>query len=260
MPWTDVRAGSSLKRRLAARETVLGSFVRMACPESVEVCGHAGFDFVVIDLEHSPMGDDEATSLVRTAEAVGVPALLRVPDDSAARIGRLLESGAAGIHVPQVRDLAHAQASIQAAKYAPSGIRGLATNRASGYGLRMSLDEYVVAANEAGLVVLQVETAGALEQVEQIAALPGCDVVFLGLTDLSLDLGITGAYDHPKLIESIERARAAAEAAGVTLGAPATSLAMARNLREHGVRYVTTNDLRLLTDAAASMCREFAAS
>lgn len=260
MRWSDVRDGTDLRRRLTAGETVLGSFVRMPCAESLEVCAHAGFDFVVIDLEHTPMGDDVAAGLVRAAEAVGIAALLRVPDDNGARIGRLLESGAVGVHIPQVRDLDHAQESIRATKYAPAGSRGLATNRGSGYGLRMSLEQYVQAANREGLVVLQIETAQALDQVEQIAALPGCDVIFLGLTDLSLDLGVTGAYDDPLLVAALARARAAAEAAGVALGAPAASLAMARELRAQGVRYITSNDIRLLTDAATAMCQEFAAS
>ena len=231
---------------------MLGSFVRLGCAEVVEVCAHAGFDFVVVDTEHSPMGDDVAANLVRAADAAGIPAFLRAVDTQPERLGRLLECAPLGVHLPQIRNADHAAQAIRASKYAPDGVRGLATGRGSGFGLRMSLEQYVEAANQEGLVVLQIETAGALEEIDRIARLPGCDVIFLGLTDLSLDLGVPGDYSHPSIERALAKARVAAEEAGVALGAPAASLDMARSLCERGVRYVTNNDIRLLTDAAVA--------
>ena len=250
--WRDPRDGNPVKRRLAAGETVFGSFVRLGCPEAVEVCAHAGFDFVVVDTEHSPMGDDLVANLVRTADATGIPAFVRAVDSQPERLGRLLECAPLGVHLPQIRSSDEAADAIRACKYAPEGIRGLATGRGSGFGLRMGLEQYVEAANQEGLVVLQVETAAALEDADRIAQLAGCDVIFLGLTDLTLDLGIPGEYAHPWIERALAKAREAAETAGVALGAPAASLNMARSLCEQGVRYVTSNDIRLLTDAAVT--------
>ena len=252
MNWRDPRDGNPVRRRLVAGEVVVGSFVRLGCAESVEVCAHAGFDFVVVDTEHSPLSDDVAANLVRAADAAGIPALIRSVDTQPERLGRLLECAPLGVHLPQIRDADHAAQAIGATKYAPEGTRGLATGRGSGFGLRLSLEQYVEAANQEGLVVLQIETADALEEIDRIARLPGCDVIFLGLTDLTLDLGIAGDYAHPSIEQALDKARSAAEEAGVALGAPAASLDMARALCRQGVRYVTSNDIRLLTDAAVA--------
>jgi 2-keto-3-deoxy-L-rhamnonate aldolase RhmA len=249
-----------LKQRLAAGEPLLGTFIRMPCAESLEACLFAGFDFVVVDGEHTPISDSVYASQVRAAEAVGGSALIRLPNSDPALLGRALESGAAGVHIPQVQDPEQARAAISAAKYAPEGVRGLSTNRGSGYGLRMSLDRYVASANRDGIVVLQIETASAIAQIEAIIAEPGCDVAFIRLTDLSLDLGVPGDYHHPLILDALEKARVAADSAGVVLGAPAASLEMAAWLVSLGVRYVTSNDIRLLTDAAVSMRAGFDAA
>jgi 4-hydroxy-2-oxoheptanedioate aldolase len=250
--WRDPRGDNPVRQRLAAGESVVGSFVRLGCAESVEVCAHAGFDFVVVDTEHSPLGDDVVANLVRAADAAGIPALVRSVDTQPERLGRLLECAPVGVHLPQIRDVDHAAQAISATKYAPEGTRGLATGRGSGFGLRMNLEQYVETANQEGMVVLQVETADALDEIDRIARLPGCDVIFLGLTDLTVDLGIAGDYTHPSIERALAKARSAAEDAGVALGAPAASLDMARSLRQQGVRYVTSNDIRLLSDAAVA--------
>lgn len=250
----------SLKSRLGSGESVLGAFVRIPSAEPLEVCLQAGFDFVVIDGEHTPLSDDVYASQVRAAEAVGGTALIRVPNAEPALLGRALETGAAGVHIPQVRDARHARDAIAATKYAPNGTRGLSTNRGSGYGMRMQLSDYVAAANRDGLVVLQIETADAIRGIDAIAREPGCDVVFIGLTDLSLDLGVPGNYRHPRILEALEVARRAADRAGATLGAPAASLEMARWLLTLGVRYITSNDVRLLTEAALAMRAGFDAA
>ncbi len=206
MTWTDIRDGNPLKRRLQDGEALLGCFVRIPAPEVTEICAAAGFDFVVIDLEHGLMTGERAADLVRAAESAGIPALVRVPSHDPPTIARLLETGPAGLHVPQIRSAAEAEAAVRSSRYPPDGIRGLSTARRAGYGGRMSLAEYVRASLEWLLVVVQVEDRSGLDEVEAIAAVEGVDAVFIGLTDLSQDLGVPGSYDDPALRHAVDRA------------------------------------------------------
>src|SRR5437588_2895723 len=187
MAWTDIRDGNPLKPRLRGGETLLGCFQRIPAPEITELAAAAGFDFVVIDLEHTPASEERAAGLIRTAEAAGIPALVRVADHDPAAIGRLLDAGAAGLHLPQVASAAEAEAAVRATRYPPRGSRGLAAPRQAGYGARMSLAEFVRASEEWPLIVVQVESRSGLDELEAIAAVEGVDVVFIGLTDLSQD-------------------------------------------------------------------------
>lgn len=254
--WFDIRQGNPLKRKLRDGELVLGSFVRIPASEAVEVCGHCGFDCVVIDTEHTPVDAQVPAALVRAAEACGVPPLVRLHDSQPENIARMLETGAVGLHVPQIRSASHAETVVTAALYPPLGSRGLATNRLSGYGLRGPLTDFVSAMNQELVMVLQVESAEALAEIEAIASTPSCDVIFIGLTDLSIDLGITADYGHPRLRQALARAKQAADGAGIALGAPAASLQMAGELIAQGVTYITSNDIRLLSNAG----REFVSS
>lgn len=253
MQWTDIRAGNPLKRRLRDGETLVGCFQRIAAPDVTELCAAAGFDFVVVDLEHALISEVRVADLVRAAEAAGILALVRVPNHDPAPIGRLLEAGAAGIHVPQVSSAAEAETAVRATRHSPEGMRGLATARQAGYGARMSLAEYVAASAEWPLVVVQVESRAGLANVEAIALVPGVDVVFIGLTDLSQDLGVPGEYDHPALREAVDRAFETIRACGKVAAVPVTGAAMAADYLGRGATYLTTSDTRLLLDASRAL-------
>jgi 4-hydroxy-2-oxoheptanedioate aldolase len=253
MPGTDIRAGNPLKRRLQDGETLVGCFQRIAAPDVTELCAAAGFDFVVVDLEHALISESRVADLVRAAEASGILALVRVPSHEPAPIGRLLEVGAAGIHVPQVGSAGEAEAAVHATLFAPNGMRGLATARQAGYGARMSLAEYVAASETWPLVVVQVESRSGLASVEAIARVPGVDVVFIGLTDLSQDLGVPGDYDHPALRDAVDRALETLRGCGKPAAVPVTGAAMAEDYVARGVTYLTTSDTRLLLDASRAL-------
>jgi 4-hydroxy-2-oxoheptanedioate aldolase len=250
MPWTDIRDGNPLKRRLHGGETLVGCFQRIAAPDVTDLCAAAGFDFVVVDLEHALVSEARVADLVRAAEAAGILALVRVPNHDPGPIGRLLEAGAAGIHVPQVSSAGEAETAVRATRHAPEGMRGLATARQAGYGARMSLAEYVAASTDWALVVVQVESRAGLASVEAIARVPGVDVVFIGLTDLSQDLGVPGEYDHPSLREAVDRAFETIRGCGKAAAVPVTGAAMAADYLGRGATYLTTSDTRLLLDAS----------
>lgn len=250
MPAIDIREGNPLKRRLQGGQTLLGCFQRIAAPDVPELCAAAGFDFVVIDLEHALIPEDRVADLVRAAEAVGIPAVVRVPSRDPGPIGRLLEIGAAGIQVAQVSSSRQAEEIVRATRHAPEGMRGLATSRQTGYGASMSLAEYVAASNEWPLVVVQVEDRSGLASVEDIARVPGVDAVFIGLTDLSQDLGTPGDYDHPDLTAAVDHAFELIRACGKAAAVPVTGAAMGEAFVRRGARFVTTSDTRLLLDAS----------
>lgn len=246
---------NSVKARLSDGGEVIGSFVRIMAPEVAELLAFAGFDFVVADGEHALAHDGAIGAVVRAANAAGIPAFVRPPSCEPSVTGRLLESGATGIHLPQVGGPEEASDAIGSVRYPPLGQRGLATGRLGGYGLTMSLPDYVATVNRELLVVCQLDSRVALEHVEEIAGLPGLDVLFIGLTDLTLDLGIPGQYEHPEIVAAVAAARAAAESAGVALGVPVTDVDMLERLRSAGARYFTANDVRLLGAAASEFVR-----
>ncbi len=260
MGWTDIRDGNPLKRRLQDGEALLGCFQRIPAPEVTELCAAAGFDFVVADLEHGLMTEQRAADLVRAAEAAGIPALIRVPSHDPPTIGRLLETGPAGLHVPQVRSAVEAEAVVRATRYPPDGQRGLSTPRQAGYGGRMSLAEYVGASLEWLLVVVQVESRTGLDEIEAIAAVEGVDAVFIGLTDLSQDLGVPGAYDDPALREAVDRAFRLVKARGKVAAVPVTGRTMAEDYLARGATYLTANDTRLLLASGRAFVEELRAS
>ena len=155
-----------------------------------------GFDFLVLDGEHGTMKPADCENMVRGADVRGVPALVRVPANEAPVILRFMDTGALGVHVDRL-SAEDADRAVRAVKYGPRGGRGLTGVRAAAYGQRGPLAEYVERANAETLVVVQIETRAALEQVTAIAAVDGVDIVFVGPTDLSHSLGVPGQTSPP---------------------------------------------------------------
>ena len=241
-----------VKDKLSRGEEVFGCFVRAVQPEVAEVLVFAGFDFVVVDDEHAMADERSIAATVRSIEAASGTAFVRSRTSTEAEAGRLLETGAIGIHLPQVDGPELARQALAAVRYPPAGARGLATSRRGGYGLTMSLKEYVERANSELLVIAQIESVQAIREVAEIASLPGLNVLFVGLTDLTADLGIPGDYYNPRVTEALARVGQVSERAGIVLGVPVTDSDMLQRMREFGARYFVANDLRLLGTAAQS--------
>ena len=244
MAWTDIRDGNPLKRALAAGEVAVGSFVRIPSAESVEVCAAAGCDFVVIDTEHAALPDDGA-ALVRAADAAGTVSIVRTVGTSREIITRALDTGAGGVQIPQLRSVAQAEAAIAATRYL-GGTRGTASNRRSGFGLRIPVAEYVRAADAHTVVVLQVEDRSGLDAADEIGLMPGYDVLFAGVSDLAVALGVPGDWDNPVFTKALERIRDAALAGGKVFGVPVGSVPLAARYMEMGARFIATGDLGML--------------
>jgi len=213
----------SIRQRVLSGELMVGTWLNLGSSLTAEIAGRAGFDWVLVDLEHGA-GDHE--SLVHQLQAVeGTPAaaLVRIACNEPARFKRVLDLGASGIVVPWVTTAAEAAQAVAAMRYPPQGIRGVAKlNRANGFG--EGFEHYLATANEELLTVVQIETEPTLERVGEIAAVDGVDVLFVGPLDLSVSLGIPQQFDHPSfrvaLAKVVSAARAAGKAAGILLARP----------------------------------------
>jgi 4-hydroxy-2-oxoheptanedioate aldolase len=194
---------------------VRGLFVKLPTTDVVDLVAEAGFDFVVVDLEHSQLADVEAFRLLRHALTRGFPALARIPAVDGGLVNRLLEAGAAGIHASTVRRAAEVRELREAMQYAPAGRRSVSlAHPGAGYGVR-SLAEYLAEQRaRPPLLVAQIETAETDDPLDEIAS-AGADVLFVGATDLAVDV----ALDEERTRRRIDEVAAAAERAEIPLGA-----------------------------------------
>jgi len=194
----------------------VGTFMAIPHPVAVEVTAAAGVDFVCIDWEHAQIGRERIEDLVRAADVHGVPAMVRVPGHAPESIAAALDAGAAGVLVPRVSTAEQARTAVQATRYPPVGIRGVGPGRAAGYGYR--IPDYLAAANENLLLAIQVETAEGLANIEDIAAVDGIDVIFIGPGDLSVSIDAMGPAGAARLNEAIGTIAATTLRSGKTTG------------------------------------------
>ncbi len=194
-----------------------GCWINLFEPAIGELVGASGYQYALIDMEHSPATLDSALPMIRAVQLGGAKAIVRAPDKQTAWIGRLMDMGADGIMVPMVNTAAEAEALAQAAVYAPEGSRGMAAGivRATQYGVNTA--EYLQNYRDNFLLVVQIETREAVEQVEQIAAVPGVDCVFIGPYDLAGSLGHTGEPEHKDIRAAIRQISKSVKKAGKPL-------------------------------------------
>lgn len=252
MEWHDVRSGNEVKRRLQSGGNVAGAFVRIPAVEIVEMLAHAGSDFVILDTEHTPVGWETLAAMVLAADATGTVPIVRVPSGPRDLVSRALDTGAHGIMVPQIEDAETASVAVTATRYGPGGSRGTAGTRRMGYGMKMGYPEYVAAANDSVLTLLQIETQAGVDSIESIVAIGGVDCIFIGLTDLSVSLGRPGEYRHPDVETAVDRVLSVCNGAGIPVGVPVSNAAMAAEYATRGVRLVAGSDMGMFGPAARS--------
>jgi len=240
----------NIRDRLTAGETLFGTFLGLGSALAAEACAAAGFDWLLVDLEHG--GGDERALLHQqlAAEARRVPMLARVESAERIRTGRLLDAGVAGVMFPRLETVEAVREAVRHLRYPPEGDRGVATyNRVYDFGLR---PEGLATANDGIAGVVQIESRRAVGVVAGIAAVPGVDVLFVGPRDLSTDLGCPGRFDHPDFVAALDQVLAAAKDAGIAAGILAGDAAQAAAYRDLGFRFVGVgSDASLLARAAA---------
>nr|CAD1821478.1 unnamed protein product [Ananas comosus var. bracteatus] len=195
----------SLKSRLAAGETLYGLFLLSSSPTLAEIAGLAGYDYVVVDLEHGPGAVGDALPCLRALAAARTPALVRLPEPSAAWAKKVLDLGPQGIMFPMVDSPRAAELAVSYCRFPPRGVRGSAHTvvRASAYGLD---DAYLARCEDELLIAVQVESAPAVDAIESIAAVDGVDVVQIGPRDLSASMGYLWDPSNRKVRDAVKDA------------------------------------------------------
>ena len=236
----------------------MGHWVSIPSPSVAEILSGVGMDWLLLDAEHGPSGDEAIEDLCRAMKGTGVVPLIRVAGNDPFLIKKALDRGAMGVICPLVNTEEEARAAVEACRYPPDGIRGVAGTRANAFG--SDLEEYFRRWNEEVLVVVQIETREALSNVESIAGVPGVDALFIGPNDLSANLGLFGQYDHPEFIEAVGRVLAAARNAGKASGYMAFSSGETLHCVDRGIQFIAAGtDARLLQKAAEDTYGEIAA-
>lgn len=185
---------AAFRKRLLAREQLVGCFIKTPHPTVIEVLGATDLDFLVLDGEHSPFDKASINMCMLAAKAVGVPLLIRVPDDSPAFILNVLDCGAAGVVVPHVVSVEQVESLARSMRYVPGG-RGIAgTTRAGGYGA-IPLPEHRIAADREVSLICQIEDREGVENADAIAAIDGVDALFVGRADLTVSYGLSDFSD-----------------------------------------------------------------
>lgn len=228
---------NQLKRKLKQGEVVLGPFINCAYPAFIEICGHAGFDFAVIDLEHSPLNTLVAEDLCRAADCVGITPLVRISKNDAPQIQRALDIGSAGVQVPQIETKADAEAVVRGAKYSPLGMRGLSFYTRAGI-YTAAGTQITDKLNDETLIVIHVEGKRGVDNLEEIVSVPHIDVIFLGPYDLSQSLGIPGQVKDRRVIDLMKAGVKTIRHAGKAAGTFADTPEVARQWIDAGVQYI----------------------
>lgn len=247
---------NEFKAALARGEQMIGMWCSLADPYSAEIVSGAGFDWLLLDTEHSHA--DIATVLSQLQAVAPYPCspVVRPPANDPVVIKRLLDVGAQSLLIPQVESAEEARAAVAATRYAPIGVRGVAAlTRATRFG---RVKDYAALAHTELCVLVQVESRHALEQIEQIASVDGVDGIFIGPSDLAASLGHPGDPNAPTVTEAVEHAIGRVRAAGRPAGVLTTNPAFARRCIDLGTTFTAVGvDVGLLARGADALARTF---
>jgi len=206
----------SCKAKIVRGQATIGSWITLGHPAIAEIMARAGFDWLVIDLEHSTISVESAGELIRVIDLCGVVPLVRLTSNHPDQVKRVMDAGAHGIVVPMVNSRAEAERAVAAVHYAPQGNRGVGLARAQRYG--PGFQDYLEWQKDGPIVIVQVEHSDAVERLDDILTVPGVDGFIVGPYDLSCSLGIPGQFEHADFLSAMERIRATAQRLSVVSG------------------------------------------
>ena len=244
-----------LRGALAAKQVVFGTWVQTPSAEVVEILGWAGWDFVILDLEHGPYAAESLPHLIRAADVAGIAALVRVPLEAAEQVGKALDLGATGIVTPGVTSAGAGAERVRSTRFAPHGTRSAALSTRQLHYSGKPFSDLVKGDAPQPLNVLQVEARLATSDLGSILEVGGVDVVFVGTYDLSTSLGLPGQFDHPTVRGAISEIVDRAGERGVAVGLWVPDAESAKFWVGRGARFVTVANNELMLFRAASELR-----
>ena len=252
-----------IKRCFKEGRPSIGTWLTMAHMSVAEIFAAAGYDWVMIETEHTCIDPSEAMALIMAVEGKGAIPLVRLTGNDPLQAKLMMDAGAAGIMVPMVNSREEAEQAAAAVKYPPEGIRGACgAQRGQGYGFGYSdYLEYVRESNENSLVIVQIEHIDAVNNIEEIVSAPGLDGTFIGPYDLSMSMGQPGELDHPDVEQAkrhvLEVTRAHGLAAGIHIVHPDTAMENLHAAIESGYQFIAMGtDILFLGNACRSLLTE----
>ena len=241
------------KERLRAGQTVVGLLVTIPSAPFVQMVARTGFDWVMIDMEHGPIGLAEVQGMIAATQGTDCVPIVRAPKIDPTPVKPILDAGAFGVVFPMVKTAAEARLAVQCMRYPPAGVRGIAPIMAS-VRWGVSMPEYLEIANDRLATILLIEDIAAVRNIQQILKVPGIDVAHIAPFDLSASLGLPGQLEHRKVTDAIRRAEDAILDSGIPLGGLGRTPDHANALIERGYRcLVMTHDLGLIEAAAQTL-------
>ena len=247
----------NIKDKLLKGEKTIGAWAQSMSPVTAEIMAQAGFDWIMIDMEHAPGGFDTTMSQVQAMDRSNCVPLVRAPWNDAVAIKRILDTGVMGVLVPYVNSAMEAEEAVKACKYPPLGIRGVAGSpKAAGYG--QNVMEYIKAANDKILVLTAVETGEAVTNLDEILKVPGLDGIFIGPMDLATSMGYLGDPGQPEVQSAIKEVEEKVMAAGKVLASIGGSWEQAQMKYDRGYQMLMLmSDTVSLAALATQKVKEF---
>lgn len=249
---------NTFKQALASRRPLIGLWCNFAHLASVECVAQSGFDWLLLDMEHTQSNLDTISSQLLALRGAPSAAVVRVPSNDMAFIKRLLDAGTTNLMVPNIRSAAEAAEAVSCTRFAPEGLRGVAgSTRGGGY---TRYTDYMARANDEIALVLQIESKEALEELDAICRVPGVDAIFIGPSDLAASLGYRGQSGHSVVQAAISKAIAIGVAAGKAVGILTVDGKGEPYLDQGATMVGVGSDMHLLIAAADALAARFKAS
>jgi 4-hydroxy-2-oxoheptanedioate aldolase len=240
---------NSFKRAIASGAVPYGAWLVSGAPATAEALGSTGFDFLVVDTEHTPIDPPQVSEILRAIAGTPASAIVRPAWNDMVMIKRLLDIGAQSLLIPFVQNADEARRAVAHTRYPPDGVRGVAAvHRGSRYG---NVANYAKTAATEICVIVQIETLAAMEQISAIAAVPGVDSLFIGPADLAASMGHLGDFNHPDVQAKIKQGVDVARKAGKPIGTVGPNPDMVLKYLDYGFTWIAINsDLGMMVNRA----------
>jgi 4-hydroxy-2-oxoheptanedioate aldolase len=242
---------NALKQRLAAGKKALGCWLHLNSPIAAEMLALCGYDFLLIDNEHGPASLSDSVALLQAMAGSPTTSMMRVPWNDAVYLKRALDIGVESVMIPAIETREQAEHAVRACRYPPRGFRGSAYQIVRGASYGIGAPDYRETAHDNLLVILQIESRRAVDNVEAIAAVDGVDMLLIGPNDLAGSVGKLGRIEDPEVMALVARTEAAAKAAGRKLGSIAFAGRTPQQMFDHGYDLiVASTDMLFIREGA----------